>query len=429
MADFIDRLAERTLGVAPVVQPLISSVFAPEPTSYSLDLEWDSEAPASSGDLDRPQGPPAMEMPAERPEAKSNVWQEDRGDLAPDAQGHFQEETSDVHSEPHQPGGSASEEQRGAISAREDRGEPPPPGVPERPRRTPDAQPEPTPKRGDEAVSTSPRFVERGRDTSPAPRPSPDARAPSEEETPPVRDAPMERAEDTEEDYRSLPPATPERAPEDRPDPSHPREAGSLERSATPGTEDRRDPPRTTSGLSQAPPETRSEALRRAEPEPARHGDLPAAQRVLSDNVRLGPSAAEDAADRTNPRLLRPLVGHEQGATLSPRPSPGTQASPDATGATIGSAPDHPAPPDAPPVAPGTVRPRINIHGERDSREPRVAAPESSAPTIHVAIGRLEVRATTPPPPMPPERWTVPDPPGPVLSLDDYLKQRNGGQR
>ena len=45
-----------------------------------------------------------------------------------------------------------------------------------------------------------------------------------------------------------------------------------------------------------------------------------------------------------------------------------------------------------------------------------------------LTIGRIEVRAITPPP-MPPAQGSTPARPGPELSLDDYLKQHNGGQR
>lgn len=55
--------------------------------------------------------------------------------------------------------------------------------------------------------------------------------------------------------------------------------------------------------------------------------------------------------------------------------------------------------------------------------QPRASEPAEPA-VIRVTIGRIEVRATTPPlPPAPRTR-----PPGPALTLDDYLKQRNGGQ-
>ncbi len=74
------------------------------------------------------------------------------------------------------------------------------------------------------------------------------------------------------------------------------------------------------------------------------------------------------------------------------------------------------------------VRPQLDGYLERGPQEPRVAAPESSAPAIRVTIGRIEVQAITPPP-MPPAQRTTSVRPGPELSLDDYLKQHNGGQR
>ena len=49
------------------------------------------------------------------------------------------------------------------------------------------------------------------------------------------------------------------------------------------------------------------------------------------------------------------------------------------------------------------------------------------APTIQVTIGRIEVRAITLP--APPAPRFKPARPGPALSLDDYLKQRNEGKR
>ena len=49
----------------------------------------------------------------------------------------------------------------------------------------------------------------------------------------------------------------------------------------------------------------------------------------------------------------------------------------------------------------------------------------SERPIIRVTIGRIDVRAV--PPPAPPQQQ--PPPPAPGLSLDDYLKERNGGER
>ncbi len=60
----------------------------------------------------------------------------------------------------------------------------------------------------------------------------------------------------------------------------------------------------------------------------------------------------------------------------------------------------------------------------RTSQPPAGRAPAPAPPAIHVTIGRIEVRATTP------TRQTAPAPMRqPTLSLDDYLKQRNGTAR
>ena len=304
MADFITRLAERALGVAPVVRPVVPSMFAPEPASHPTGLERDSEATTSPGDPDRP-------------------------------------------------------------------------------------------------------------------------RAPSARETPPARDAPTGRPADAATSRQkdqsgdalsSATPGSPRETPESRPGPSHLSESGSSERGATTGKEDQRGPSRPPARHPQTSPET----LHRAEPGPTRRG-LP-----------LGPPSAEDESGEAAFRPLRNLLDLGQGETLPPVPSPGAQASSDASQDTLASkaTPDRPEPPDAPPpVAPRMVRPHLDGYLERGPQEPRVAAPESSGPAIRVTVGRIEVRAITPPPPMPPAQRTTPARPGPKLSLDDYLKQRSGGQR
>lgn len=58
---------------------------------------------------------------------------------------------------------------------------------------------------------------------------------------------------------------------------------------------------------------------------------------------------------------------------------------------------------------------------------PLPQARANQSPTIRVTIGRVEVRAITPP--APPAARPKPARTGPVLSLDDYLKQRSRGQR
>nr|MDQ3744997.1 hypothetical protein [Acidobacteriota bacterium] len=53
------------------------------------------------------------------------------------------------------------------------------------------------------------------------------------------------------------------------------------------------------------------------------------------------------------------------------------------------------------------------------------AADTSAGGVIRVTIGRIEVHAVTPPPPTPKPYA----PPAPKLSLEEYLRQHNGGRR
>lgn len=58
------------------------------------------------------------------------------------------------------------------------------------------------------------------------------------------------------------------------------------------------------------------------------------------------------------------------------------------------------------------------------------AAKPEATPTIHVSIGRIEVRAVAPPaPPAPPQPRPSPARPAPQMSLDDYLRAHNGGRK
>lgn len=60
-------------------------------------------------------------------------------------------------------------------------------------------------------------------------------------------------------------------------------------------------------------------------------------------------------------------------------------------------------------------------------RPPVPVAPRPEPPIIRVSIGRVEVRAMMPP--TPPQPRPPSSKPPPSLSLDDYLKQRDGGRR
>lgn len=79
------------------------------------------------------------------------------------------------------------------------------------------------------------------------------------------------------------------------------------------------------------------------------------------------------------------------------------------------------------PMRPATAmlitRPQEAPPAALSSEQNRPAA-QQQAPVIRVNIGRIEVRAVTPAPPAPHPASLRP---GPTLSLDDYLKQRDGG--
>jgi hypothetical protein len=81
----------------------------------------------------------------------------------------------------------------------------------------------------------------------------------------------------------------------------------------------------------------------------------------------------------------------------------------------------RPAVPIVPPIIPASFRSERTAN----SRIPRHDA--SSPRAIHITIGRIEVRAVHPPPePLPQQR---PAPVSPKISLEEYLKQRNGERR
>jgi hypothetical protein len=69
-----------------------------------------------------------------------------------------------------------------------------------------------------------------------------------------------------------------------------------------------------------------------------------------------------------------------------------------------------------------TVTPQIRRRTSPPSIHPQPLA-KPATPTIQVTIGQIEVRAT--PSPSPAKK---PAPSTPIMSLDEYLRQRNGRQ-
>ena len=137
-----------------------------------------------------------------------------------------------------------------------------------------------------------------------------------------------------------------------------------------------------------APPES----MRRRGAEPARSGE-PAA---VTTRAVAGEPAPISAAPPPPPPIS-PLI------EVSSRERPSSSEQPSARERSS-------ARPPAPPV-----------RGRLDERVPETPA---EPPSIRVTIGRVEVRAVTPPPPAEP-----PPPAKPRISLDDYLRSHRGRSR
>jgi hypothetical protein len=75
----------------------------------------------------------------------------------------------------------------------------------------------------------------------------------------------------------------------------------------------------------------------------------------------------------------------------------------------------------SPPEHGGALRPRRDASRSADANARPAAMERPSAPRVEITIGRVEVRAVYAPPP-PAERKTAARP---MISLDDYLKQRD----
>ena len=72
-------------------------------------------------------------------------------------------------------------------------------------------------------------------------------------------------------------------------------------------------------------------------------------------------------------------------------------------------------------IQPFVIKPAVS-HEKMQITKP---AEPIEPPVIKVTIGRIEVRAVTPPAPIPPQQVKQSSP---VLSLDEYLRLRNGGE-
>lgn len=140
----------------------------------------------------------------------------------------------------------------------------------------------------------------------------------------------------------------------------------------------------------------------------------------------VAPDPARLPGDHPPAGALRPGTGPLAGSATGP--AAGSMTDP-ATDAATGSATDRASGSVTDPVREHPVRP---LHTAARPAGPAPAAPwpqsrqgPAAEPTVHITIGRVEVRATreTPAPARRrPERQ-------PATSLDDYLRTRSGGDR
>jgi hypothetical protein len=356
MTDFLTRLAERALGVTPVVQPLIASTFAPEQTEHQLDLQLDGEETATPGDSDR-----VRDYSAKRISSTRNAPRDPPQDATMNQQGNA--------GESHQEGQHRS-------------------------RRNSESRPEPP--HGPEPASAEREILV------------------------------------AQEDRQNSPSATndrPQRAAGTRPESPRVAETGSLEPKTTRKDESRQNRSQDPSSRSHESP-SRPAPPYLAESDPIQRDDAARlSPQTLHGASRSAPAATESSTVRAAPDRLKLLEQQVQGATLASGSTPNVPALLDAQEPMVESQTlwDELALPDAPLVKPEMVRSQLDEDVRRVPPGPHRLAPEPHGPTVRVNIGRIEVRAITPsPPPVPRPASALP---GPVLSLDAYLKQRNEGQR
>ena len=396
MADFLTRLAERTLGMAPVVQPLIVPEFASDPIFDPPDSGWDAEVRAEVRSSDNlTDALPADATPG-RPEPTVIEPPGGLNDVVP-----ANPETREVEDKSAPPSvarTSPSPKTRSAEDAPDrvstrpaEIGEaidPPtePPSVTREPKKrvtgTPVVESQQDPNAPDESRSEEAATSAPDASTDPSSRsvvdvlqgeqvtPAPVARATRVEtagERRATRDIPKEGSDEV---TRVLPRSR------ELPSPKTPS-------SATRATEIETVVP---VGLARRPGRSDEGAA------------LPSTPVAYSQD---SPShtSSQDAEPESRPDLPTGSIPDERESEPRDGVSPSASATPNKI------------------LVKPTMRP--HAHPEDDQRQPS-RPPE---PIIRVNIGRVEVRATTPS--LPRQQAAKPA----RLSLDDYLRSRNGGQR
>jgi hypothetical protein len=165
---------------------------------------------------------------------------------------------------------------------------------------------------------------------------------------------------------------------------------------------------------------------------PSKRQQLPAAERVVTPTTKALPkpphaTGAEPVVTPTTEfpsNQPRAVPAFDERAATSPiaRPARGSTEPKSETPPAVAPM-THVVTPTRTTVSPVSPAPS----GHEQARNLRAARNDASSPRpIHITIGRVEVRAVHPPPEPVPRR---PAPVSPKISLEDYLKQRNGGRR
>jgi hypothetical protein len=136
-------------------------------------------------------------------------------------------------------------------------------------------------------------------------------------------------------------------------------------------------------------------------------------RRLVSPDSPAGQPATPTTLAESQPEAAAPLVALDRRAT--PQQGEATSAADPRSART-------------PPAGPGQMWPQAAAQREwaASPEQPLVAREQPAPPTIHVSIGRIEVRAVTAPAPQQ-QRPAAPAPP--KLSLDEYLRAQNGAKR
>jgi hypothetical protein len=376
MADFLTRLAERTLGLVPVVQPFIAPEFASDPILNPPDSGWNAEANSSDASTNAPptdaaagrSEPPVVEPP------------EDSGYVASVAP---------------EPG-----EQEAEVTSS--------PGT----RRSSPLRPRPAEDIPDR-TSTHPAEGEGGVDPHTGP---PSATREPEKQAPDTSVGETRHAPDEPRSAEaSAPVARASLSPRSVVDASQ-RERVAPDPTARSARVKTAEETLETQGTAKERPEevTRTLSESQEPPSPTAQSRATRAMEittVVPARPTRRPGQSDEPAQHTATRAEEP----ERRPSLPPGTTPEERES----GPQVGASWPAPSTPNRIPVRPAMVP--SDIHHDADTHQRTQSTP--SEPIIRVNIGRVEVRAAAPPPAL-----QQADKPA-RLSLDDYLRSRSKGRR